>query len=44
MKTTLFAAFLGSGHLWWGIGLGDIKKIISRLLSRKLSRYSTISR
>ena len=19
MKTTLFAAFLGSGHLWWGI-------------------------
>jgi hypothetical protein len=26
------------------VGLGDIKKIISRLLSRKLSRYSIISR
>jgi hypothetical protein len=43
-KTFVFTEAIVISKLKQQLGLGDIKKIISRLLSRKLSRYSIISR
>ena len=43
VRGMLRVCIAGVGGGSW-LGLGDIKKIISRLLSRKLSRYSIISR